>query len=180
MCSICQDDCNNYTVQLSCGHSFHADCIVKWLRQPSSNASCPNCRHIEGVDAEENNRVHESTTPTEDREERIRVLMRQAGSRNSSKRLKSKAATYRKWSKQLSALNKAQKAYYVAIHREKRYLDNYRQNKLKEAKINIEKQVWSVMKSNGYLQLLQRNNYLQQNLRRVRSNLSRATNRLLN
>ena len=29
---------------LSCGHQFHADCIVKWLRTERAGASCPVCR----------------------------------------------------------------------------------------------------------------------------------------
>ena len=45
-CSICLDPCNETKqhTQLECGHSFHTDCIVGWLRTPGNMGTCPNCR----------------------------------------------------------------------------------------------------------------------------------------
>lgn len=40
-CSICLSDSGSAWHSISCGHAFHTDCIVKWLR--TSN-SCPMCR----------------------------------------------------------------------------------------------------------------------------------------
>lgn len=42
-CSICMDDLNKGDAmgQLECGHTFHKQCIVDWLKD---NASCPMCR----------------------------------------------------------------------------------------------------------------------------------------
>lgn len=44
-CSICLDDLENETTSLSCGHSFHIDCIIKALRKSNE---CPNCRDTAG------------------------------------------------------------------------------------------------------------------------------------
>jgi hypothetical protein len=41
-CSICiSDDPGNNSVISQCGHTFHYDCIKKWLMEETS---CPNCR----------------------------------------------------------------------------------------------------------------------------------------
>ena len=40
MCTICLEPCLN-GVQLPCTHTFHKQCIQKWL---TVNQSCPNCR----------------------------------------------------------------------------------------------------------------------------------------
>ncbi len=40
ICSICTEICNNHTI-MGCGHKFHEDCLMNWLR---INNSCPNCR----------------------------------------------------------------------------------------------------------------------------------------
>ena len=42
-CTICTDDIEprHKAKQLDCGHTFHEECIKKWLHQQST---CPNCR----------------------------------------------------------------------------------------------------------------------------------------
>jgi hypothetical protein len=43
-CSICLDNFNEMTIlrKLICNHSFHIECIEKWL---SENTNCPMCRY---------------------------------------------------------------------------------------------------------------------------------------
>jgi hypothetical protein len=44
-CSICMSDENdNDKGMLSCGHTFHHNCIAQWFM--SSKNTCPNCRHV--------------------------------------------------------------------------------------------------------------------------------------
>lgn len=40
-CVICMNDMAE-AIQLPCGHSFHQDCIEKWLK---TRSTCPSCRH---------------------------------------------------------------------------------------------------------------------------------------
>ena len=45
LCSICLDNLNpgeQYTLS-ECGHSFHSNCLITWLRSTNTN-SCPLCR----------------------------------------------------------------------------------------------------------------------------------------
>ena len=42
VCSVCLDE-SGLSKTLSCGHSFHEDCIDKWLED---NNTCPNCRKL--------------------------------------------------------------------------------------------------------------------------------------
>ena len=39
-CSICLEQQNMDTVLIKCGHSFHKNCISKWIEQ---KRTCPNC-----------------------------------------------------------------------------------------------------------------------------------------
>ena len=43
VCLVCTDDCEpgDELIVLTCHHSFHADCIKRWLKV---NAVCPTCR----------------------------------------------------------------------------------------------------------------------------------------
>jgi hypothetical protein len=43
VCSICQEDFRRgmLLTRLGCGHAFHVNCLVTWVRQ---SAQCPNCR----------------------------------------------------------------------------------------------------------------------------------------
>ena len=45
-CSICMEPCDSTHphTQLECGHSFHTQCIIAWLRTPDNMGTCPNCR----------------------------------------------------------------------------------------------------------------------------------------
>ena len=44
-CSICSSETNNDNCfKTTCGHSFHTECIFKWMIQ-YENSSCPNCRN---------------------------------------------------------------------------------------------------------------------------------------
>jgi hypothetical protein len=40
-CAMCLEPCTGHTVDLSCGHIFHRDCISSWL---SDSRTCPTCR----------------------------------------------------------------------------------------------------------------------------------------
>lgn len=40
-CVICCDDCSETVTTLSCGHSYHSECIQTWIRR---SKTCPLCR----------------------------------------------------------------------------------------------------------------------------------------
>lgn len=40
-CSICQEEADDHTVVVACGHSFCRGCIEEWVARSST---CPNCR----------------------------------------------------------------------------------------------------------------------------------------
>lgn len=42
-CSICLEKINSELVTLECGHSYHQECISKWL---DIETTCPYCRKI--------------------------------------------------------------------------------------------------------------------------------------
>jgi hypothetical protein len=42
-CPICMDELNE-CIMLDCGHTFHTDCMNKWLGQQAPAATCPLCR----------------------------------------------------------------------------------------------------------------------------------------
>lgn len=42
MCSICMES-EGGQIRLDCGHMFHKDCVLKWLKK---NKSCPICRSV--------------------------------------------------------------------------------------------------------------------------------------
>lgn len=49
MCSICLDNSNKKNIKLKCNHSFHKDCINKWIVNcidKSTSPVCPICRHV--------------------------------------------------------------------------------------------------------------------------------------
>ena len=41
-CPICLEPVESNACSLECSHSFHAQCLVNWLRR--GNLSCPSCR----------------------------------------------------------------------------------------------------------------------------------------
>ena len=41
VCSICLDQIDDKTTELTCGHVYHTKCIEKWLDE---NNTCPYCR----------------------------------------------------------------------------------------------------------------------------------------
>jgi len=45
ICSVCCDilEERQISIQLNCKHSFHLDCISKWI---DIKKSCPNCRKV--------------------------------------------------------------------------------------------------------------------------------------
>jgi hypothetical protein len=47
-CSICIDntvDSSNGGKLISCNHTFHTECLLKWLSKNHSQNKCPNCRN---------------------------------------------------------------------------------------------------------------------------------------
>ena len=40
-CPICRGDYSSYSVQLDCQHTYHSDCIDKWISK--GNSQCPIC-----------------------------------------------------------------------------------------------------------------------------------------
>lgn len=42
VCCICQDPILQGSHALECGHAFHADCLIEWLRM--GTLTCPLCR----------------------------------------------------------------------------------------------------------------------------------------
>ena len=48
-CSICLEDeeCGRWVPRLECGHIFHDDCLLKWVKGTSvMSNSCPVCRRL--------------------------------------------------------------------------------------------------------------------------------------
>ena len=44
ICTICLNPLSNASLlTISCGHTFHSDCILNWFRSPSSTGGCPLC-----------------------------------------------------------------------------------------------------------------------------------------
>lgn len=43
-CTICYDDLSNNVIRkiIVCGHIFHDECLIKWLKE---RETCPNCKH---------------------------------------------------------------------------------------------------------------------------------------
>ena len=43
-CTICYDDLSTNIIRkvIVCGHIFHDECLVKWLKE---RETCPNCKH---------------------------------------------------------------------------------------------------------------------------------------
>jgi hypothetical protein len=57
-CSICKDEftLDQEVASLPCGHLYHEDCVVPWLKEHNT---CPYCRHqLPAVSQEEQNRRH--------------------------------------------------------------------------------------------------------------------------
>ena len=50
-CSICYDDINHKdnAYLTDCGHSFHKNCINKWLMETKFDGNCPICRQDIGI-----------------------------------------------------------------------------------------------------------------------------------
>lgn len=40
-CCICLKDFRNNSIQLSCGHHFHSECLLNWF---DKKKTCPMCR----------------------------------------------------------------------------------------------------------------------------------------
>lgn len=52
-CSICHE-VMDYSMTTDCGHSFHYNCVAKWLQQ---NPTCPLCRSNKSIQLPELNSV---------------------------------------------------------------------------------------------------------------------------
>ena len=77
-CSICLEDLDDDQITtLSCGHSFHVLCIIRWFRNPT-RSSCPLCRDDGNADQ----------WTFCDRDARIRLLRSFARRRDANPRLK--------------------------------------------------------------------------------------------
>jgi len=44
VCPICTEPIDNEKWELTCGHTFHPQCLTRWERTPGSNRLCPSCR----------------------------------------------------------------------------------------------------------------------------------------
>ena len=42
-CAICLEEKEGFIAHLSCGHSYHYDCIKEWAYDRGNN-NCPQCR----------------------------------------------------------------------------------------------------------------------------------------
>ena len=40
-CAICLDSMNSQTLTISCGHTYHSNCLLNWFEY---NMTCPVCR----------------------------------------------------------------------------------------------------------------------------------------
>lgn len=40
-CAICLDSMNAQTLTISCGHTYHSNCLLNWFEY---NMTCPVCR----------------------------------------------------------------------------------------------------------------------------------------
>ena len=45
-CSICKAKSEGSTVFLDCGHSYHTQCIGKWIQIANGSPHCPDSRHL--------------------------------------------------------------------------------------------------------------------------------------
>jgi hypothetical protein len=56
VCSVCLEDLepNSCVVQLLCRHTFHVDCISRWVNDEAKN-TCPDCKRVVLDDSEEKN-----------------------------------------------------------------------------------------------------------------------------
>lgn len=61
-CAVCQEDASDH--RLSCGHSFHASCIIDWFRRGES--TCPVCRDRGGVPLEDDSSEDEGSSYASD------------------------------------------------------------------------------------------------------------------
>lgn len=185
MCTICREDiCSPAPVTLSCGHSFHTDCIVQWLRNPNSMASCPNCRHVERPQEEEdpviipvNPNQTTNAIPT------VSVARQMAAKykrlKSVSRAIRSKANTFSKWDMNVKKLLQQHKTNLLQLRRQRRVFEAYRKSLMKKANIMVERQVWEFMKSSGHTKLCDTNTSIVLQLRTARKNLGRAQRNLL-
>lgn len=120
-CSICLESVSDEAHRLDCGHTFHANCLIGWLRQ--GNLSCPLCRddlaqHIDSmtlrVRAQHLRRVsRRKTAPVE---LRTRVTRLQAAeeehrvaSRTYSDFRKEHRAIFRQWNMLINKLHRTKR-----------------------------------------------------------------------
>ena len=182
-CTICQEDICSSVVTLSCGHSFHPDCIVEWLRKPHSMASCPNCRHVERDDDTLVLTPTQDLAPPSSAPDAMSLARKLAARykrlKNLSSGAESKANTFRKWDKYVKILSRQNKAYLLQLKRQNRAFKSYRQSLMKKATIMVERQVWSLMKSSGHLEVSNANNSVVKEMRKAKKNLDRAKRTLL-
>ena len=182
-CTICQEDvCSPVT--LSCGHSFHPNCIVQWLRQPDSMASCPNCRHVEGQKdsvstATLTNSIEATNAPPTTVSVARRMATRYKRLKNVSRANLSKANTFCKWDSHVRRLSRENKTNLLHLKRQKRVFEEYRKSLMKKASVMVERQVWDFMKSSGHTKLCDTNMSVVLQLRQARKNLDRAKRNLL-
>ena len=188
-CTICQEHVSsNAAVTISCGHSFHAECIVSWLRKPRSCASCPNCRHVERLEEyeEQDETTHEISTQNVDEsrrpmsdEEVIKIALHEAKLKRSSSGLKQRVETFKKWKKELKSTEKQLSDHMKQYNTRKNKVNKFKTKLCKKAESFVEKIVYVKMKQVGLLDMRKTEDTLKTNRTRERRLYSAAKRNLV-
>ena len=185
ICSICQEETDQPLHELSCGHKFHANCIIKWLRQPGANGSCPNCRHVEVETTQSLSRttlleppasISTSATTTL----ALRSLLKRSKHTTAPPSLKRAASIFRKWKTQLQRVNKEHMQQRKTLHANNRLIQRHRKELLRRANNHINNALQHWMEKEGFHHI--ENNFDKSliKLRRIKRNFKAASSRLLN
>lgn len=191
-CSICQESLSSdFYLTISCGHSFHAKCIVNWLRNPQSCASCPNCRHVEAVEnnvAESEVGTSSETIDTIEENSRsyqpsekavLKMALHEAKLKRSSTGLKRRAKTLKKWEEELKSTEKQLSTHMKDYRICRNEVNRFKTIICKKAEMLIENMIYGKMKQSGLLDMRKRENIIKIDQRRKRRLYNNARRNLL-